>query len=137
MKGCFLDMKNLKKAIELVSFISPSIRLPGRRAFTLAIHQAQKLLAVSSYEDVLVTKDVYPVVAKEILCSLETTERAIYRCVEACWFGGENDALNQIIGRTLPVKPKPSEMILYCAYYLTYDTPYHSAATNPALPMPF
>ena len=62
--------------------------------------------------------------AKQIKKGLEAAEKAIYRAVDCCWSEGKNEALNQVIGRTLPVKPRPGELIFYCAYYLEKGYPY-------------
>ncbi|MFR1758940.1 MAG: hypothetical protein ACLSX2_04525, partial [Christensenellaceae bacterium] len=63
--------------------------------------------------------------------------QAVYRAVTRCWDGGQNKTLNRIIGCSLPQKPKPSEIILYCAYFVVYGVPYQEALSHPDLPKPF
>ena len=96
----------MEKVRQLVSRIAPRARFPGQGAFTVAIFCYGKQ------------------VAKQIKKGLEAAEKAIYRAVDCCWSEGKNEALNQVIGRTLPVKPRPGELIFYCAYYLEKGYPY-------------
>lgn len=127
----------MEKVNLLVSRIAPSICFTGRRPFSLAIYHTWRMLSACSHDELLLTKDIYPVVARQLHRSLQATERSIYRAAAACWMDGRNQELNQIIGRTLPMKPKPSELILYCAYYLEYGVPYHQVTSGDSLPLPF
>ena len=74
--------------------------------------------------EVQVTKELYPPVARELKKKPRTAQRAIYRAVECVWEEGKNEALNRVIGRALPVKPKPGELLFYCVYYLEKGSPY-------------
>ncbi|MDO5785651.1 MAG: sporulation initiation factor Spo0A C-terminal domain-containing protein, partial [Eubacteriales bacterium] len=124
--------------IRLVSHIAPSIQFTGCRQFTFAIYFTYKMYQNDPFQGIHVTKDIYPSVANECEQSLTAAERAVYRAVETCWMDGKNQALNEIIGRLLPVKPSPAELILYCAYYLAYGTPYHQIISSEIhYPMPF
>ena len=126
----------MQKVNHLVSHIAPSIRFTGCKQFTFAIYFTYQMFRSDPLQQIRVTKDVYPSVASECNQSLKTAERAVYRAVEACWMDGKNQALNEIIGQLLPVKPAPAELMLYCAYYLTYGVPYHKVI-GPHSPMPF
>ena len=114
----------MEKVRQLVSRIAPRARFPGQGAFTVAIFCYGKQFLGSEEDGVRVTKELYPQVAKQIKKGLEAAEKAIYRAVDCCWSEGKNEALNQVIGRTLPVKPRPGELIFYCAYYLEKGYPY-------------
>ena len=123
----------MEDVVKLVDCIAPSIRFAGRRPFTLAIEQTCKLASKIHLEDILFTKQVYPAVAALCCCSYSSAERAIYRAVDACWMDGNNKALNLIIGCTMPVKPKPSELIMYCACFNLRGVPYHSSEAKASL----
>ena len=120
-------MKNVK---DLINFISPGIVLPGRQPLTIAVTLAAELLEQENADEISFTQDIYSRVARQTGRTLPTTERAIYRAVDACWNHGKNANLNQIIGCELPVKPAPREFILYLAYYLFTDAPYHRSSAN-------
>lgn len=118
----------------LVSRLSPTIFLPGRIPLMCAIQRTVELLQVMQPDDISFTKDVYSHVAQQTQTSLSTAERAIYRAVDSCWMNGNNENFNLIIGRQLLDKPAPREFILYCAYYLSFNTPYHNRALSISLP---
>lgn len=115
-------------AAELLAYISPTISIPGYRPFCLAIERTERLLHTQSFDQILMTKEVYHGVSEACGLSIQTTERQIYRAVDFCWQDGGNAHLNEIIGRKLPAKSSPRDIILYCAYYLTVGKPYHAVA---------
>lgn len=125
------------QAEELVKFIEPAIKFPGRRAFVVAVWKTAEIFKTRVPDDIDFTKDVYPAAAAEIHKSVGATERAIYRGAAYCWRKGRNEHLHKIIGTALPVKPKPSDMLRYCAYYMIYNIPYQHASKEPSLPLPF
>lgn len=130
----------MNKVEKLVDCIGPSLRYSGRRALILSIDMACRIIAEAedgAFDRFQVTRDVYLGVARRLNRSLGTTEQVIYRAVTRCWDGGQNKALNRIIGCSLPQKPKPSEIILYCAYFVVYSVPYQEAHSHPDLPKPF
>lgn len=126
----------MEKAELIVRTISPTLKYTGRKELTLAIKHMAQLGATGGFDDILVTKDVYPAVAKEIGAKQHTAEKSIYRAVNICWRDGENPGLNGIIGKKLPYKPQPSLFIMYCAYYHIYGVAYHEAAER-KLPLLF
>ena len=126
-------MNFMEDIVKLVDCIAPSIRFAGRRPFTFAIEQTCTLAAKTHLEDIQFTKQVYPVVAARCCCSYSSAKRAIYRAVDACWMEGGNEALNLVIGRRLPIKPKPSELIMYCACFILRGVPYHSPEAKASL----
>ena len=117
----------MKKVRDLVASIAPKAPFTGQRQLTLAIFYYREVSTMDEGDPTLVTKDVYPLVSKQTDSKLGTAEKAIYRAVEYCWEDGENERLNQVIGRKLPVKPRPGEVLLYCAYFLRKGRPYFSA----------
>jgi hypothetical protein len=125
------EPKALRNAKDLINFISPGIVLPGRVPLTMAVALVAQLLEQEQADEIHFTQDIYSRVARQTGRTLPTTERAIYRAVDACWNHGKNAHLNQVIGCELPVKPAPREFILYLAYFLFADAPYHRPATKP------
>lgn len=109
----------------MVAYIAPRARFSGRRAFTVALAcYMEHFAAVEEDDEVQVTKELYPLVARELKKKPRTAQRAIYRAVECVWEEGKNEALNRVIGRALPVKPKPGELLFYCVYYLEKGSPH-------------
>lgn len=130
----------MNKVEKLVDCIGPSLRYSGRKALILSIDRACRIIAeaeVGAFDRFQVTRDIYHGVASQLGRSLGTTEQAVYRAVTRCWDGGQNKTLNRIIGCSLPQKPKLSEIILYCAYFVVYGVPYQEALSHPDLPKPF
>ena len=110
---------------QLVAYIAPRARFSGRRAFTVALAcYMEHFAAVEEDDEVQVTKELYPPVARELKKKPRTAQRAISRAVECIWEEGKNEALNRVIGRALPVKPKPGELLFYCVYYLEKGSPH-------------
>ena len=110
---------------QLVAYIAPRARFSGRRAFTVALAcYMEHFAAVEEDDEVQVTKELYPPVARELKKKPRTAQRAIYRAVECVWEEGKNEALNRVIGRALPVKLKPGELLFYCVYYLEKGSPH-------------
>ena len=116
----------MERVRELVAQIAPKAAFPGQWQLTLAISYYRRVSTLDEGLPTLVTKEVYPLVSRETGRKLSADEKAIYRAVEYCWSDGQNDRLNQVIGRALPVKPRPGEILLYCAYYLEKGKPYFS-----------
>lgn len=85
-------------------------------------------------DDILVTKDVYPEVAKQLKKKRGSISRQIERLANFCWEKGEEDRLAQVIGRRLCHCPPPREMLVYLAYYACLGVPYYKAIERePAL----
>ena len=72
--------------------------------------------------------EIYAPVADQAGKSCPSVVKAIDRVADTFWMNGQNDNLNRIIGRELPVKPYPREFVLYCAYFMAYGEPYHKSA---------
>ena len=117
----------MRKAERIISQITHDLTFTGKPELITAVEHMASLGENGSFDRIMITKDVYPVVARENDESLIAAEKAIYRAVEYCWMNGENDRLHSIIGIKLPHKPKPSQFIMYCAYYYIYGVAYHKA----------
>ena len=127
----------MNDACALVSYLSPVIA-PGRqRPLACAIYRTGERMRDHGTDDIHFTKEIYPHVADLLHRSNSTVERAIFRAVEDCWMDGGNAKLDGIIGRKLPLKPRPSVLILYCAFFLVFERPYHNAKDAPGFPLLF
>lgn len=125
-------MKSLEEVNAFMDRIAPNIHFSGRRQFTLAVYYTQEALQSGGSEDIRMTKDIYPQVARATRRALSSTERAIYRGAELCWMEGRNEALNHVIGRTLEQKPAPGTLLRYCAYYCAAGRSYHQEGAGGA-----
>lgn len=124
----------MEKIRQLISEISPSIVLSGSESLAYAILHAEKLIVtMPSMDPIRVVEHIYTPTALETGKPKATVIKALSRVTTICWMNGENEKLNRVIGTRLPMKPTPKEFILYCAYYLVYDKPYHRSGG----PMPF
>lgn len=101
----------------------------GIRPFVCAIEQVVRLsfAAGVSIETIRVTKDVYPLVARELHMKPEAASRQIERIANDCWDSGDRERLNAILGAELQVCPSPREMLFYFAAYTHYGIPFREA----------
>lgn len=127
----------IKKAQKLVSIISPNITPRRHTVLATAIKLVADSLQQGKWDQLHFITDVYQVVAQIHQISEHSAQKMIFRSVEDCWMGGDNQLVHAVIGCRLPLKPKPSEFLLYCAYYLCYDYPYHADHTGLPLPVTF
>ena len=118
----------MEQVMDLLAEISPSISLPGSESLAYAIFYAAKARQETPVPGAIhITKSVYSPAAEKTGKPQTAVIRAINRAANNCWMDGQNVRLNEIIGTTLPTRPKPREFILYCSYYLTYGKPYHKS----------
>lgn len=116
-------MENVQR---LVTWISPTICLPGHGPLVHSIYQMRERIREGGFpEKISVTKEVYEPVAAQLDRSKDSVIKGVARAVNACWMDGQNPALNNIIGTRLRLKPTSKEFITYCAYYLAFGKPYH------------
>lgn len=127
----------MSNATNIVREIGPSFEFAGKRALIIAIEETARLMEPNRMQSLLITKEVYPVVARRLGTNGRTVARGVARAADACWMEGENGRLNEIIGTRLLDRPKPKEIVEYCAYYLRYGVPYHKREDKPALSMIF
>ena len=117
------------RAEDLISYISPSVRIPGGSAFSMAVQMMENLLQQGrDFDEIHMSAEIYTPIAQKIGKSRQTVSKAMERVADCFWMNGQNDNLNRIIGRTLPAKPYPRELLLYCAYFLIHGEPYHKSA---------
>lgn len=75
-------------------------------------------------DEIAVSKDIYPVVAKKIGKSFSTTARQIERTANLCTDALDDSLMEQYIGRPLAFRPPPRAMIIYLAFYLHFGEPF-------------
>ncbi len=102
---------------------------PGRneiRGFVCAVQEAKKLLFGEQIprDDIFVTRDIYPNVAKKTNKNVRTTARQIERVGNLCWDSLDKNLKLKYIGRALRDIRSPQDMIFYLAYYSHYEKPY-------------
>ncbi len=102
---------------------------PGKseiKGFVCAIQEAKKLLFGEgiSREDIFVTRDIYPNVARKTNKNLRTTARQVERVGNLCWDCLDKNLKLKYIGRVLKDIRSPQDMIFYLAYYSHYGKPY-------------
>lgn len=119
------------RAEDLISYISPSVRIPGGSAFSMAVQLTEGLLRQGGgFDEIHMSAEIYTPIAQKIGKSLQAVSRAMERAADCFWMNGQNENLNRIIGRTLPAKPYPRELLLYCAYFLIHGEPYHKSTAS-------
>lgn len=96
------------------------------RALALAIDIAADLLFSQGIpmDEIAVSKDIYPMVAKQIGKSLPTTARRIERTANLCTDVLDDTLAEQYIGRPLAFRPPPRALIIYLAFYLHFGEPF-------------
>lgn len=115
--------------------IRPSIR---PLVFALEITDALLFSQHFSVDDILVTKHVYPDVAKLIHKSPDTTSRAIERLTLRCWDSLlEQNLVSSYLGGNPKQKPTPGSLIIYLAVYAHLEIPFSTAVNlHPELLFP-
>lgn len=97
------------------------------RPLVLAVEHATDLLFNQQidWEDLNVTKDLYPHVARQLKINPAAACRGIERLSNHCWNALDSQQVLQYIGKPLRDISAPSDMICYLTYYLRYDKPYY------------
>lgn len=106
------------------------------RALALAIDIAADLLFTQgiSMDEIAVSKDIYPAVAKQVGKSMSTTTRRIERTANLCIDALDEALTEQYIGRPLAFRPPPRALIIYLAFYLHFGEPFFKViARDPVL----
>lgn len=103
---------------------------PTRRSVTAlacAVDQVIELLFVKKIpmSQIQVNQDVYPAVAEQLGQRPQSVARQVERIANCCWEMGDSASLARVIGRTLPEKQGPKEMLFYLAFYVHLDTPFY------------
>ncbi len=101
------------------------------RPLIYAVDTAIELMFVQGIpmDDILVTKDVYPVVAQRLrTVSVKGISRRIERLCNQCWSNLlASDRVTEIIGAPLKDITSPRDMIFYLAFYAYLGVPFFKA----------
>ena len=92
-----------------------------------AVDRMMELLFARSMamEDILVSKDVYLPVARDIHKTPATVSRQIERLANLCWSAMQDAGETEnYIGKNLRDIHAPSDILYYLAYYVYYDRPF-------------
>lgn len=96
------------------------------RPLAYSIAAAADLLFIHNipWDEIRITKDIYPIVAKRLGKSTSATARSVERLVNRCWDQMTPQQKLQYIGRNLEDITSTTDFIVYLAYYLQYDSSY-------------
>ena len=108
-------------ANQIIAEISHEIGGAGYAHLAMAIDVATKYMP----REVSLNEFVYPVVAKFVKKNTTTVQKSIDRAVKNCWDFGNRSIIDHVIGREFHCCPPTKKFILYFAYYLVYNIPYH------------
>ncbi len=103
-----------------------------------AVDQVMHLLfeCKVAMEDILVSKDVYPAVARDIQKTPASVARQIERLANLCWATmKESGEAECYIGKNLRDIHAPSEILYYLAFYIYFDKPFFKVVRRQVLPM--
>ena len=123
-----------KEEILIRSILGP-IR-GGVRTFACAVEITSRLLFEEdmAQDDILVTKHVYPEVARKTEKSYMAVARQLERMGNLCWDRLGKKERDLYIGKQLRDIHAPRDMLFYLAFYCHFDKPYYEVLEeNPEL----
>lgn len=102
------------------------------RPLAQAVDLAIDILFVQkiAMDDIRVTKDIYPVVAKQLKKKPGAVSRKIERLANLCWDALSPDRKKEIIGEQRHDIRAPSEMIFYLAFYAHFGKPFFEVVSR-------
>ena len=93
-------------------------------AYSIALTAELLFVHNMSWDEIKITKDIYPAVAKRIGKSTGATARSVERMVNRCWDKITPQQKQQYIGRELEDITSTTDFVVYLAYYVYYEKPY-------------
>lgn len=113
-----------------------SILGPTRRdifPMACAVEIVKKLLFCRKIplDDIRMTKDIYPAVARQTKKSCQAVARQIERTGNLCWESMDEGQKMQYIGKAIKDIQGPRDMIFYLAFYSYFHKPYYEILENP------
>ena len=102
------------------------------RTLAYAVWEAEELLFFKKIpvDDILVTKDIYPVVAKRIGKNYKAVSRQIERLGNLCWDSMDEKQKINYIGKPLKDIQAPRDMIFYLAFYSHFHKSYYEIVSK-------
>ena len=132
----------MTKTCSLIRFIIGPARV-NVSSLAYAVDIAIDLMFVQNIpmDDIMVTKDIYPAVAKFLKMhsssapSIVAVSRRIERLANQCWDAlVSRDLVEEYIGAPIKDIRAPRDMIFYLAFYVHLNTPFYIAIQRqPAL----
>ena len=94
----------------------------GTRALVCAVFEAGKLLFEEkvAMDEILVTKDIYPQVAKQLEKDSRSVARQVERLSNQCWDSMDCVQKKKYIGKAPRDIRAPKDMIFYLAFYVHF-----------------
>ena len=123
MRKEYLDMTKEK---QLISSILGPVR-GDTRPFVYAVWRAEQVMFYEniSMDDILITKDIYPDVAKATKRSLRTAMRQVERMSNRCFDSMDSEQKQKYIGKVIEELPTPRQMVYYLAFYSHFGMSYY------------
>ena len=72
-------------------------------------------------DDIQVTDEVYAVVAAQLKKEPGAVAKGVERLVKECWEEGDQERLEEVIGKKLKYTPYPKRALCYFAFYTYLD----------------
>lgn len=97
------------------------------RTLAYAVWEAEDLLFYRKIplDDIMITKDIYPVVAERIGKSYKAVSRQIERLGNLCWDALDEKQKMNYIGKPLRDIQAPRDMVFYLAFYSHFNKSYY------------
>lgn len=94
----------------------------GIRPLVCAVCVAEKILFEErlAVDDILVTKDIYPKVARQLNKDSRSIARQVERLGNQCWDSMDREQKKKYIGKELRDIRAPKDMIFYLAFYVHF-----------------
>ncbi|MCD7807546.1 MAG: hypothetical protein LUH19_09460 [Lachnospiraceae bacterium] len=95
--------------------------------FVFAVRETGRLLFDEGrpFEEILLTRDIYPVVAGLMKKNERTVARQIERVGNLCWDSMDEKLKIKYIGRPLSDIRSPQDMIFYLAFYCRFQRAFY------------
>ena len=100
---------------------------PDTRPLSYSIDIVIDMLFVqnTSIDNIRITKDVYPLVARKLRKSTNAVSRSAERLANRIWGALDTEQILKYIGRPLYDISSPCDIIFYLAYYTYHGKPYY------------
>lgn len=107
-----------------------SILGPARgdtRPLAYAVWRAKQVMFYEnvSPDDILITKDIYPDVARATKRSIRSAMRQVERMGHRCFDSMDNKQKQKYIGKAIRQLQSPGQMVYYLAFYSHFGMPYY------------
>lgn len=115
-------MTQMRKEITLLYEIL-GLGRKGILEMAYAVSEAERMLFSEKIpvDDIHVTRDIYPKVAKELNKHGSSVARQIQRMGNECWNSMDAEMKKKYIGKDLKDIRAPKDMIFYFAYYVHFQ----------------